>query len=287
MVVLLRRKPARRVVWMAALFALACQREPGKQTKAAPASEQVKPAGIEAATLEASLKRGVQRVSDNSGSYRIDGFVAVLLQQHLSSQTPGSEGIDVGTTAPGTLLGELGLKSGDRLLAVNGTPLAGLAKAEITAAFAGDSGQVELAVVRDGVTSNFAYQVVDSLAWRGTQRPVAGPNDAVVDLSVAMPEQPDPFAAAAAGHAPSGTGRHSSGTGRQPSGTGRRPGGSGPSPAGRGSSSGRAPAASGGKQNAGTNSSGAKTSARCQGSNCTVSMQEFSRYTNNPSSLLR
>lgn len=266
----LRRKPAHRVVWVAFFLALGCQREsPSPTPKLAQQRGQAQVAGIDAATWLASLERGVVRDSDNSGSFRIDGFVAVLLQQHLSRQPVDERGMQLDAGAD-TLLAKLGLSPGDRLLAVNGRDLAGLDAKQIRGLLA-DAPVLEFSVERDGISQTYAYRVIEGLARYGDELNKPTSAAPVPDLSVEMPDAPDPFAVA--------QGAASGGVGRSP---GRTGGGRSPQPSsGRGQNHAATPKSSGGRPTSPT------TSARCQGTSCSVSLQEFTRYTNNPSSLMR
>jgi membrane-associated protease RseP (regulator of RpoE activity) len=313
-----RRGEAGAVAWMlaigsAALASEGCKPEPAATGKAEPSSKAAEPTVVpgkagdataatamspEQRALAAVLVRAIQPPQGSDATYRVDPFVAALVYEQIRAGSgpsftalagPVAEGgppagFRVGEVADGSLLHELGLRSGDVVEAINAVMLTDASR--VAFALDGAENRVALTIYRDDISLVQSYKLTQSLAWTELLTSQEGTAIAAADAppvdDIPVPSSdegiavPDDGGAAEpsddGGDAPASPGKRapSSGGSTTPSGGGGKPlpssggGGTHPTP----------PKPSGADQ------------VRCESAGrCTISRAYFEKMTSSPSAI--
>lgn len=258
---------------------------PAAVSAAAPAAA---PARGESEGFRAALAAGV-RARAGVGGFEVDSFLATVALEELASGSSGLtitahagangvDGYEVRGVAPESLYGRLGLRDGDRVVAINGAPAT--SPGRVLGALAGAGRHLVVEIEREGVSSFVDLRLVDGLAWTATlaAQGIAAPSIPMEVHSVALSEEA--LAAAAAAGVGGGASTQASGGGPRADAAKASGGGAAKASGGAGSTSG----GSGGSAKAGGGAGSAGgTSAACKSaSECTIRRSEVSSLISAP-----
>jgi membrane-associated protease RseP (regulator of RpoE activity) len=257
---------------------------------AAPAAvSAAAPARGESEGFRAALAAGV-RARGGAGGFEVDSFLATVALEELASGSSGLtitahagangvDGYEVRGVAPESLYGRLGLRDGDRVVAINGAPAT--SPGRVLGALAGAGRHFVVEIEREGVSSFVDLRLVDGLAWTATlaAQGIAAPSVAMEVHSVALSEEAL-AAAAAAGvgggastAASGGEGPHAGAVKASGGGVAKASGGAGSTGGGTGGSA---------KAGGGAGSTGGTSAACKSASECTIRRSEVSSLISAP-----
>ncbi|MCR9164368.1 MAG: PDZ domain-containing protein [Nannocystaceae bacterium] len=169
-----------RIVLLAALFSTGCGSESVSSNEApqpvarADAGPVAAPSAPESPGLREALRRGIAPPVSDDGTYRVDPFVAAFLYERLHADLaplrrvdadgPRPAGYLVGALQAGDVLGDLGLREGDVVEALNGIAVTNAEQLEL--ALDAAENRLTITVFREDLSFTNSYRFDGGLAWR-------------------------------------------------------------------------------------------------------------------------